>query len=218
MTRSRRFWTTKRGCSIALPDHRALIVVYEPPFEELSLLALVRLAAVCWPSGSGHSPCRPNFPPLLSLSCFERYALSTFFVYTCTRAGAPSCHCAHLLCSSHIIGLRARRRQRVGPLPTLRASRSGRRCLQAGNACWGVCSYQAGLFSCRNGHLSTWVRNASFITEADFSGAGQATISWLVPEGALARPGRPGRPPADWCVDAWSALPGTKWIASMEPE
>lgn len=99
MTRlRRRAWTTKRCCSIALPDHRALIVVYEPPFEELSLLALVRLAAVCWPSGLGHSPCRPNFPPLLSLSCFERFALSTFFVYTCTRAGAPSCHCAHLPC------------------------------------------------------------------------------------------------------------------------
>lgn len=162
-----------------------------------------------------------NFPPLLSLSCFERFALSTFFVYTLhTRWRAflsLRASALHLLCSSHIIGLRARRRQRVGPLPTLRASRSGRRWPQAGNACWGVSSYQAGLFSCRNGHRSTWVRNASFITEADFSGAGQATISWLAPEGPLARPGRPGRPPADWCVDTWSALPGTKWIASMEP-
>ena len=72
-----------------------------------------------------------NFPPLLSLSCFERFALSTFFVYTLhTRWRAflsLRASALHLLCSSHIIGLRARRRQRVGLLPTLRASRSGRR-------------------------------------------------------------------------------------------
>jgi hypothetical protein len=85
------------------------------------------------------------FPPLHSLRCFERFALSTFFVYM-SRArwrafSSRRAQAVHLLCSSTRCPM-MRPQARAREVAVL-SSRSWFWPV-SGSACWGVCSYQAG--------------------------------------------------------------------------
>ena len=152
------------------------------------------------------------FPPLLSLRCFERFALSTFFVslsYTLARfliTPRPGCTSGsvrlHVTCYDAPAGASA-----LGgcPLCALLVL-AGIRLRLLGNVFLSSRLLTAGMV------IFTTLRNASFSAEANFSDARQAAITWLAPKQPVVRPGRPGRPFALCCADAWNTLPGKGWI------